>query len=1033
MHASFAAEVQLETGRAAKKNDYCSCTALMNFDEYEKTKMALYREMADTVRRILERAIEAGGLPRPQSIQFRCKTPQSLKKRLEESGDLARDDIETLRRDLAGVRLIFYTNTDVDQFLNSRVIFENFEPEKGSTKLHHPTKENDGVRYRAVHYTVRLADDRAKLAEYSHLAGLRCEIQIQTILNHAWSETTHDILYKSDRSPGFGKDEMATLENRMNDVMDKYLLRAGYEIQRVQHDYVRLMQGKALFDRDAIVALRHATNNNERFEILTTLKDGALPQYDDLPAIYGDLQQPLVEAAKAARHAAVETIKTTYGDLPGHTAEEIGKFVVEIFNYMRLVDLRATLDCLMDIYSGEPSEVVRKEILETAKRLSEFDLKIYRNYGVSVQLELLNFLKEQPVERLDRAFEVVLTVWREALQSDVSGTTWSADAVTFSTGAISVDETLKDVRRLAIEALFDAYDRAETDSRRLEILNALDAATHTPSQAQYSNALLALSLQDTRQIVEFVTARADALSYEMKQYLENQFHSDFERASQIASVDGDRFESRDAAELLKTAILTFRDRINADPHFVRYKALVGYNSIYPPHWEDTEFDYQGADEYRKDVADSFVGEINDGNKADWLKFLERCAATKSNDMATFPAFSTFLVKLAASKPDIAEYFVINGNGDILGFLAAFLAGLHESQSLEIYNRVIDREIERGANLWALARHWRNAKPDDPARLMRVFRLAVEKDEWMAVAECLVFSLENWGAPLCPPVERMFRPALNYLNGRQEWRWLNNAWFLKTLGPAFDAMSITDIDLMLENLMFAPKISYHEETILGLIARSHVRSVWEFFGRRLLRERVDGEEPRYAAVPYSFHGLEKELCKDAATALSVIRPLFDQDKRLFRFRGGRLISSAFPGCPETLSRELSRLVREGWPDDTDFVLRILANYKDTNGMDAVLRDIVARYPQDEDKLTGVSVAFDTTGVVMGEFGMADAYRGKKRAMEAWLVDPRPEVQAFARLHISELDLRIISEQKRAEDSVEMRKLRFDGPDEDGEGE
>jgi ppGpp synthetase/RelA/SpoT-type nucleotidyltranferase len=202
----------------------------MNFDEYEKSEVALYREMANTVRRILERAIEAGGLPKPQSIQFRCKTPESLKKRLEEAGHLDRDDIETLRRDLAGVRLIFYTNADVDRFLNSGTIFENFEPEKGSTKLHHPTKENDGVRYRAVHYTVRLAEDRTKLAEYSHLADLRCEIQIQTILNHAWSETTHDILYKAAPSPGFGKEEMTRLEKRMNDVMDKYLLRAGYEI-----------------------------------------------------------------------------------------------------------------------------------------------------------------------------------------------------------------------------------------------------------------------------------------------------------------------------------------------------------------------------------------------------------------------------------------------------------------------------------------------------------------------------------------------------------------------------------------------------------------------------------------------------------------------------------------------------------------------------------------------------------------------------------------------------------------------------------
>jgi hypothetical protein len=48
--------------------------------------------------------------------------------------------------------------------------------------------------------------------------------------------------------------------------MNKYLLPAGYEFQTVQHDFERLQQGKDLFDRNTIEALKTADNNNDRYE-----------------------------------------------------------------------------------------------------------------------------------------------------------------------------------------------------------------------------------------------------------------------------------------------------------------------------------------------------------------------------------------------------------------------------------------------------------------------------------------------------------------------------------------------------------------------------------------------------------------------------------------------------------------------------------------------------------------------------------------------------------------------------------------------
>jgi len=201
----------------------------MNVDEYERKYEPVYAELAETVRSILAKAIhELEDNSQPQAIQYRQKTPKKLKLKLLKRGLLESQTIEKEIKDLAGVRLIFYTNKDVDRFLSSQLIPNNFEVYRDETRIHHPTSESSD-RYQAIHYTVSLGSVRESLSEYSKFKGMRCEIQIQTVLNHAWAETSHDILYENPTVKGFGSTAFQSIENRMKRIMDQYLLPAGYE------------------------------------------------------------------------------------------------------------------------------------------------------------------------------------------------------------------------------------------------------------------------------------------------------------------------------------------------------------------------------------------------------------------------------------------------------------------------------------------------------------------------------------------------------------------------------------------------------------------------------------------------------------------------------------------------------------------------------------------------------------------------------------------------------------------------------------
>jgi ppGpp synthetase/RelA/SpoT-type nucleotidyltranferase len=182
----------------------------MKFDEYEKTGHSLYGAFARLVCDMLEDTIaEAGNGPQSQSIQQRRKTPASLKAKLIARGNLDSAKIEEEIKVLAAVRIIFYTNANVDKFLQSRLILQLFKVQWNETRIHYPTEENDEQCYEAFHYTVSLTDEMVAKPEFAKFAGLRCEIQIQTILDHAWAETYHEMVYKAQHAE-FGVAAIAT-------------------------------------------------------------------------------------------------------------------------------------------------------------------------------------------------------------------------------------------------------------------------------------------------------------------------------------------------------------------------------------------------------------------------------------------------------------------------------------------------------------------------------------------------------------------------------------------------------------------------------------------------------------------------------------------------------------------------------------------------------------------------------------------------------------------------------------------------------
>lgn len=162
---------------------------------------SFYADLAEVVARILRENLKQRNI-NTHSVQARAKDPASFARKAAMPSELDpnvpkySDPIAQIT-DLAGVRVITHflaTLDDVDSLINTE--FEVVEKSNKGLEL----IEEDRFGYQSIHYLLRIKGGRTALAEYERFAGAIVEVQVRTILQHAWAEIEHDIQYKSSET-----------------------------------------------------------------------------------------------------------------------------------------------------------------------------------------------------------------------------------------------------------------------------------------------------------------------------------------------------------------------------------------------------------------------------------------------------------------------------------------------------------------------------------------------------------------------------------------------------------------------------------------------------------------------------------------------------------------------------------------------------------------------------------------------------------------------------------------------------------------
>ena len=157
-----------------------------------KNLFPVFTQMAEVIPEKLKSFFDEAGII-VAAVEHRVKTEESLTGKLRLKGSKY-PDIFALT-DIVGLRVITFYIDDVDKVASvlERLFEIDWENSIDKRKAH----DIDSFGYLSLHYICRIPEKAYSNPDYPELNKIRFEVQMRTVLQHAWANMSHDTGYKS--------------------------------------------------------------------------------------------------------------------------------------------------------------------------------------------------------------------------------------------------------------------------------------------------------------------------------------------------------------------------------------------------------------------------------------------------------------------------------------------------------------------------------------------------------------------------------------------------------------------------------------------------------------------------------------------------------------------------------------------------------------------------------------------------------------------------------------------------------------------
>ena len=196
-------------------------------EKYDRDRVK-HKGLAQNMSTLLERLLSEAGVKRPHPVGHRVKDRESLKRKLARDSGMRYAKLEEVT-DLVGLRVITYYYDDVDTV--AKVIEREFDIDSENSEDKRKPDDPHVFGYASLHSVVTLGAERTALSEYLRFTGMKAEIQVRSLLQHAWAEVQHGLGYKPESVPEGQMRSSAGLAG-MFELADKEFMRMREELRK---------------------------------------------------------------------------------------------------------------------------------------------------------------------------------------------------------------------------------------------------------------------------------------------------------------------------------------------------------------------------------------------------------------------------------------------------------------------------------------------------------------------------------------------------------------------------------------------------------------------------------------------------------------------------------------------------------------------------------------------------------------------------------------------------------------------------------
>lgn len=704
------------------------------------------------------------------------------------------------------------------------------------------------------------------------------------------------------------------------------------------------------------------------------------------------------------------------------SADQLIREAVDVPRSIRYVHIDGLLGFLLEIWHSKDKDTSNKAE-QALESLATFDLNLFYGdppVGARPQQEIVDYFAKMESEPLLKHASIVLSMIQHALSPSIEGHTWTYNAVNISRGGVPAGGGVAEMRSAAIALLKRIFLLSPDVQLRKRVLRTLGVATRRerPSSDAQTSAMFDGNAVD---VLNFLRDQVATQELQIVQAIEHDAYWNYYHAPSMPIAE---------------AALEVRDAVAQRAEYQIYKDLIGFEGIHGV-WEDlkgSQAAWEDRDKARREAAERYLDAINDDTYDEWRDRILELAKARSDDLAMFPIFYDFLKSLAQRLPAMALELVQDHEERMQPFIIALLRGLWIS--------------DRAADVQALAKRWmaertklaviaKSLNVDQSPRLDLLVEIMDEADclndaeGAAAIIESMGVAARQFGLGHAE-AKGIFQKGMRMVARRHDSRWVNVIWFNQDFRKLVETMNQAERAEVLTSVASVRKIGYQVEEVLAAIGQTDPQAVLAFLMDRVRAERdrenrqyADGDdEDRFEAIPYNLHTLDKLLSPMPGELLRAVRAEFKPDEAgMFPYyAGARLIKAVFPEFAPALQDELLLFSKTGSPTDMDFVIGVVRTYSGEVPILDICKEIIKVVPERSSAWNEVAAALESTGVVIGEYGMVKAYETKREEIAAWKNDEHPRVQSFAVWLTESLDQMIVSERQRADAGVALRKHR-----------